>query len=77
MSKKGTQAVGAAVPKVDLAPPAYQSEPPAINLSHEEISPLEWVNLMQELERERPSQEAFVDKMKRKFKSEPLVPIGK
>lgn len=42
-----------------------------------EMTQLEWVNLLADMERDIPSSEDMLTKMKRKAKEQPLIPIGK
>ena len=41
------------------------------------MNDLEWVNLMDEIDRATGVQETQLEKMKRKVREEPLIPIGK
>lgn len=41
-----------------------------------ELTQLEWINLLADMERDIPTAEDMVSKIKRKTKEQPLIPIG-
>ena len=41
-----------------------------------DLTQLEWINLLADMERDMPVAEDMVTKIKRKSKEQPLIPIG-
>lgn len=41
-----------------------------------QLTELEWINLLADMERDLPTQETMTSKMKRKTLEQPLIPVG-
>ncbi|KAI1290258.1 HIG1 domain family member 2A [Halotydeus destructor] len=47
-----------------------------ISKGQQDLSQLEWVGLLQDMQVQSPDQEGMMDKLRRKTREEPMVPIG-